>query len=144
MFKENKFIRKADLMKTDSEYLMIIDDSIYKTYIGNWDMTRTRRIIYNSYTPLQLSADKLHGISYNEYIGIKRDIIRDNVKRCEACYIVECLRENPIWHILIHIIFMKDYLWILLCAAHRVITIPSSKLRRLLKNSSFKNQKFTL
>lgn len=45
--KNQKFVRKADLMKTDRKNLVIIDDSINKTYIGNWEMTRAKKITYN-------------------------------------------------------------------------------------------------
>ncbi|KAG0434552.1 hypothetical protein DMUE_5141 [Dictyocoela muelleri] len=81
-------------MKTDGEELMILDNGFYNTYGGNWEMNRANNIIYNLHNPSHLSADKLHKKICNEYIGIKRDIIRDYVKKCEACNMAEPLKRK--------------------------------------------------
>ncbi|KAG0439816.1 Pro-Pol polyprotein [Dictyocoela muelleri] len=78
-------MKKADKMKIEHNELAIKDGELLKIYIEPWESTRAKIIIYNYHLPSHLSADKLHSRISAEYIGISRDIVREYVKKCEAC-----------------------------------------------------------
>ncbi|KAG0437992.1 hypothetical protein DMUE_3368 [Dictyocoela muelleri] len=83
--RKRNFVEKVKLMKVEDDNLFILDRGIYKTYLGSYENIRAKVIIYNSHNPFHLSADKLYTKISQGYIGINRDMIREYVRKCEAC-----------------------------------------------------------
>ncbi|KAG0420772.1 hypothetical protein EQH57_0019 [Dictyocoela roeselum] len=81
-------------MKVDDEKLFILDNEIYKIFIGSWEDISAKIIIYNFHNPSHLSADKLFERISREYIGIKMKAIRDYVKKCESCNMSGTFRKK--------------------------------------------------
>ncbi|KAG0441690.1 SCAN domain-containing protein 3, partial [Dictyocoela muelleri] len=72
-------------MKFEDRELKILDKCIFKIFIGLWEKTKIGIILYNQHNPSHICADKLFKKISEEYISIKREIVREYIQKCEAC-----------------------------------------------------------